>query len=194
MSLGHNDGVLPRDVVDAITEAGDFPGKAVGLIKIHDTETDVQIVAEHAASVAEALDGGNFEGRTLRVHFPRTLKSPFASKPGDKKGRASDRKPPYGEKRPYFKKPGGYPPREGGYGGERSGPERPRPSGDAPRPYGDKPRPYGPPRDDRAPRPYARDDRREAPPRRDSGGRPDAPRGGPRKFGGPPKPKGPGRW
>lgn len=130
MNVGKNDGVLPRDVVDAITEGADVPGKAVGLIKIHDTETDVQVLAANAAGIVESLDGGNFEGKKVRVHFPRTKDSPFASRPGKfagKPGKFAGRPRSYG-----------HPVREGAPGrpagprddrGMPARPDRPRPAG-----------------------------------------------------------------
>ncbi len=211
LNLGKKDGLTPRDVVDAITEGGEFPAQAVGLIKLHESETDVQVQTTYAADVVDTLDGGNFEGRSVRVHFSRTEKSPYGSKPADKKGGYGGPKGKYSDKpRTYGDKP-------------RTYGETPRPQGDAPRSYdkprpygdkprgpgaygdkprsagglGDKPRSYGPPRDDRAPRPYSQDDRPRSnySSRRDEGrppgGRPAG--GGPRKGPGGPK-KGPGRW
>ncbi|HEX2749506.1 MAG TPA: DEAD/DEAH box helicase [Verrucomicrobiales bacterium] len=181
LNLGRNDGLTPRDVVDAITEGGEFPGKAVGLIKLHDSETDIQVLAAHAADIVDTLDGGNFEGKSVRAHFPRTKASPFGAKPADKKGK-------FGEKRKFSDKPRSFDDRPRAYG------DKPRPYGDKTRPYGDKPRSYGPARDDRAPRPYSSDDRPRSSyaPRRDDT-RSGPPRGGPRKGPGGPK-KGPGRW
>jgi ATP-dependent RNA helicase DeaD len=172
LNLGKNDGITPRDIVDAITEGGEFPAKAVGLIKLHESETDLQVLAAHAADIVDTLDGGNFEGRTVRAHFPRTKASPFAGKPTDRKGKFSDK--------------------------PRTYPGKPRPYGDKPRPYGqgagssERPR-YGsgPPRD----RDFtSRDDRPRSNYSRTDGPRSGPPRGGGGGFrkGGPKK--GPGRW
>ncbi len=86
LTLGNNDGIAARDVVDAITEGGSFDGKAVGLIKIHDAETDVQVRSEHATEIVETLDGGNFAGKTVKVYFSRTAVSPWEKK-GGKRGK-----------------------------------------------------------------------------------------------------------
>jgi ATP-dependent RNA helicase DeaD len=170
LNLGKNDGLTPRDVVDAITEGGEFPAKAVGLIKLHDSETDIQVLTAHASDIVDTLDGGNFEGRTVHAHFPRTKASPFAAKPGDRKGKFTDKPRSYqGKPRPYGDKPRSY-----------------GPGSSAP---GDKPR-YGPPGDRPAPRPGGT---------RDDWSRGESPRSGPprsggyRKGPGGPK-KGPGRW
>ena len=196
LSLGKNDGILPRDVVDAITQDGAFEGKAVGLIKIHDTESDVQVRAEQATAIVESLDGGNFEGKQVKVHFSRTAVSPWEKKGGK-----------YGDKPGGFRgKPGGFGGKPGGFykkpGGYGDGPRSAGPRPDSYRPDPDRPRPYGgsgggAERGAAGPRPFARDERRTDGPRGNFRGREDSrsgpPQSGPPNRYGSPK-KGPGRW
>lgn len=197
LSLGRNDGILPRDIVDAITEGGGVEGKAVGLIKIHDTESDVQVRAEAAAGIVETLDGGNFEGKKVKVYFSRTAVSPWEKKGGkfgDKPGGFRGKPGGFGGK------PGGFYKKPGGYG---DGPRGAGPRPDGYRPNPDRPRPYGRPAgggDGGSPgpaRPFQREERRSDAPRGNFRGREDdrggPPRGGPPKRYGTPK-KGPGRW
>jgi ATP-dependent RNA helicase DeaD len=174
LNLGKNDGLTPRDIVDAITEGGEFPAKAVGLIKLQDSESHVQVLAAHAADIVESLDGGNFEGRAVRAWFPRTKASPFAGKSGDKRGKFSD-------------KPRSYPGKPRPYG------ERARTFGPGSSAPGGKPQ-YGPPRDRPSTGPGTRDDGPRGSYSRSEGPHSGPPRaGGYRKGPGGPK-KGPGRW
>ena len=210
LSLGKNDGILPRDVVDAITEGGQFDGKTVGLIKIHDTECDVQVRAESAAEIVETLNGGNFEGKAVKVHFSRTAVSPWekkGGKPGERRESFRDKGGSYAPKPGGFaRKPGGFGGKPGGFykkpGGYGDGPRSAGPRPDSYRPDPDRPRPYGRPAGGGVsgtpgpPRPFQRDDRRsEAPPRgrgRDDDRGSARPGGPPKRYG--PAKKGPGRW
>jgi ATP-dependent RNA helicase DeaD len=133
LSAGKEDGLAPRDVVDAITEGGDVDGKSVGLIKLHDRETHVQVKATVAAAVVEALEGATLGDKELSVHFaragapPRSRKAaeerserPAFRRDEDRERRTDDRpRRDYGgfrkPDRPYEKKPGGFGGRPGGF-------------------------------------------------------------------------------
>jgi hypothetical protein len=133
LSAGKEDGLAPRDVVDAITEGGEVDGKSVGLIKLHDRETHVQVKATVAAAVVEALEGATLGDKELSVHFaragapPRSRKAaeerserPAFRRDEDRERRTDDRpRRDYGgfrkPDRPYEKKPGGFGGRPGGF-------------------------------------------------------------------------------
>jgi len=133
MSAGKEDGLAPRDVVDAITEGGDFEGKDVGLIIIEDAQTHVQVKTTVAAAVIEALTGATLGDKELTLHFPRAAASARAQRAerdrperpayrrDDDRPRRDDDRPrgDYGGFRkpdgPYAKKPFGYGPKPGGF-------------------------------------------------------------------------------
>ncbi len=216
-SLGKEDGIMPRDIVDAITESGQFEGKSVGLIKLHDNECDVQVRADVAPDIVTALDGGNFAGKAMKVHFSRTAVSPWekkGGKPGEGRGGFRDRAGSSGGKPGGFTpkpggfagKPGSYGSKPGGFGGKpggfykKPGGYSDAPRSDAPREGGfrrddDRPRPFSRPpgADDRrgpgGARPFQREERRDAPPRGNARSREDD--RGPARPGGPPKRYGP---
>ncbi len=216
-SLGKEDGIMPRDIVDAITESGQFEGKAVGLIKLHDNECDVQVRADVAPEIVSTLNGQDFAGKSMKVHFSRTAVSPWekkGGKPGEGRGGFRDRAASPGGKPGGFTpkpggfagKPGSYGNKPGGFGGKPGGfYKKPggygdAPRSDAPREGGfrrddDRPRPFSRPpgaEDRRGPggaRPFQREERRDAPPRGTSRSREDD--RGPARPGGPPKRYGP---
>ncbi len=216
-SLGKEDGIMPRDIVDAITESGQFEGKSVGLIKLHDNECDVQVRADVAPEIVSTLNGQDFAGKSMKVHFSRTAVSPWekkGGKPGEGRGGFRDRaSSPGGKPGGFTPKPGGFAGKPGGYGGKPGGfggkpggfYKKPggygdAPRSDAPREGGfrrddDRPRPFSRPpgaEDRRGPggaRPFQREERRDAPPRGTSRSREDD--RGPARPGGPPKRYGP---
>ena len=145
LHAGSADELAPRDIVDCITEDGSFEGKIVGLIKITENETHVQIQTASAAAVLEALDGASIGDKPLKAHFAKVAAGSAFKK-------SEGQRPP----RPAFKRDGDSP--------------RPyrKPEGDS----ADRPRPYRKPEGDYAERPR-RDDgpprRDDGPPRRDDG-------------------------
>ncbi len=116
LNAGKEDGLSPRDIVDAITEGGEFDGKAVGLIKLEAGESHVQIKAGVAAAVVEALTGAVVGEKTLEVFFakagapPRSRKAPSEDAPHYKRPRHEGERSGGGFQKPggYYKKPGGF--------------------------------------------------------------------------------------
>jgi ATP-dependent RNA helicase DeaD len=127
LNAGKDDGLAPRDVVDAITEGGDFDGKDVGLIKLEAGETHVQVKASVAVAVVDSLGGATLGDKELAVHFARAGAAPRAKKDdGERRERPAYRRDDDGPPRrsagfrkegggPWQKKPGGYGPKPGGF-------------------------------------------------------------------------------
>ncbi len=215
LNIGKDHDLKPRDIVDAIVEDGEYPAKSVGLIRLQNRESYVQVEANIAKDVADSLHGGEFEGRKLKVkvvhsggrgrstpdHEPARESKPAWGKsfPGKGPRKSFDGPParkPYGSSSGPRNFDGPPPPRggdRGGYGGERKSYGGDRSSSSAPRKsYGNDFQRGG-------------DDDRRPPPRRDAEGGErrsygDGPRGaggtGDRKpygrsFDGPPASRGP---
>lgn len=118
-SVGKEHGLTPRDILDAVASGSEFPAKVVGLIKLQNKETHVQVLGPHAREIIEVLDGGDFAGHKVRV------KATVHGKPEGKAGSGFRSGPPPWERGPAGRKPygrssEGRPARPGGYGGPRS--------------------------------------------------------------------------
>jgi ATP-dependent RNA helicase DeaD len=100
-SVGKEHGLTPRDILDAVASGSDFPAKAVGLIKLQNKETHVQVLGPHAREIIEALDGGDFAGHKVRV------KATVHGKPDSKSGSGFRSGPPPWERGPAARKPYG---------------------------------------------------------------------------------------
>lgn len=118
-SVGKEHGLTPRDILDAVASGSEFPAKVVGLIKLQNKETHVQVLGPHAREIIEVLDGGDFAGHKVRV------KATVHGKPEGKAGSGFRSGPPPWERGPAGRKPygrssEGRPARPGGYGAPRS--------------------------------------------------------------------------
>ena len=66
-NLGHKAKIGPRDIVGAITGETGLPGRIVGSIEIRDRFSFVDVPAEHADAIIQALDGSKLRGCRLGV-------------------------------------------------------------------------------------------------------------------------------
>lgn len=66
-NLGHKAKITPRDIVGAITGETNLPGRVVGSIEIRDRFSFVDVPAEHADAIIQALDGTKLRGCRLGV-------------------------------------------------------------------------------------------------------------------------------
>jgi ATP-dependent RNA helicase DeaD len=71
VSAGQRDHVRPGDLVGAITGEAGITGEEVGRIDIRDTFSIVEVAAESAERVIQALNGVTLKGRSLRVDYDR---------------------------------------------------------------------------------------------------------------------------
>ncbi|HYI24616.1 MAG TPA: DEAD/DEAH box helicase [Thermomicrobiales bacterium] len=144
INIGRNYHVRPQDFVGAIANEANIPGRSVGAIDIMDTYSFVDVPAEHAQRVIDALTNASVKGRPVNVEISnepagasRGRERDGGSRGGGYRGGRNDdrgrRSGPYGQ-RPHGS--GGR--REddrgrGGYGGSRPdgnrGPRRDRPQG-----------------------------------------------------------------
>ncbi len=66
----------PGDLVGAITGEAGITGEDVGRIDIRDTFSIVEVAAESAERVIQALNGVTLKGRSLRVDYDRKPTQP----------------------------------------------------------------------------------------------------------------------
>lgn len=76
VSAGQRDHVRPGDLVGAITGEAGITGEDVGRIDIRDTFSIVEVAAESAERVIQALNGVTLKGRSLRVDYDRKPTQP----------------------------------------------------------------------------------------------------------------------
>ncbi len=67
VSMGRQDGLRPTDLVGAIANEAGIPGKSIGAIDILDRTAFVEVPAEAADAVMEALNRTKIRGRRVRV-------------------------------------------------------------------------------------------------------------------------------
>ncbi|MBI4409061.1 MAG: DEAD/DEAH box helicase [Gemmatimonadetes bacterium] len=71
MSVGQRDGTRPGDVMGAVTGEAGVKGDQIGRIEIRDTFSIVEVAAEIAERVIQAMNGTTLKGRSLRVDYDR---------------------------------------------------------------------------------------------------------------------------
>jgi len=74
ISIGRNRRVFPREILGLINAKADIPREDVGVIRILDKYSFVQVRNTSADTVIEALNGKSFRGRTLQVNYAHTRK------------------------------------------------------------------------------------------------------------------------
>lgn len=67
LNLGYKAKIGPRDIVGAITGETGLPGRIVGAIEIRDRFSFVDVPAEHAETIIQALNGAQLRGCRLGV-------------------------------------------------------------------------------------------------------------------------------
>jgi ATP-dependent RNA helicase DeaD len=155
MNVGHNLGIRPQDIVGAIANEANIPGRSIGSIDIFDSYSFVEVPGEDSQRIIDALSQSGIKGKYVNVEVARPDGGPGGGPRRDR----FDRGDRGGDR-------GGF--RGGGGGERRFDRDRPEPGNwrgrdndrdRAPRPPFDRDRP--PARrdfDDRAPR-FERDDR-----------------------------------
>jgi len=71
VGVGSRDGIVPSDLVGAITGEAQVKGAQIGRIEIRDTFSIVEVESEIATRVIQALNGITLKGRSVRVDFDR---------------------------------------------------------------------------------------------------------------------------
>jgi ATP-dependent RNA helicase DeaD len=142
LNIGRNFGVRPQDIVGAIANEANIPGRAIGAIDIMDTYSFVEVPAQFADQVIAALRRSGIKGRPVNAERAQ------GETAGP--GRFDDRRPPGPrDGRPYDRGPRGGPYSGGGqYGNRRSGPGQGRPRDTRGPGYGGPRRPPGDRRSD----------------------------------------------
>jgi hypothetical protein len=74
ISIGRNRRVFPREIMGLITAKAPVSREDIGIIRILDNYSFVQVRLAAADAIIEALNGILFRGRTLTVNFARTKK------------------------------------------------------------------------------------------------------------------------
>jgi ATP-dependent RNA helicase DeaD len=140
LNVGHNLGIRPQDIVGAIANEANVPGRSIGSIDIFDSYSFVEVPGDTSQQIIDAISNSGIKGKYVNVEVARPDAGPRGGGGGRREGgfdrdRGGDR--------------GGY--RGGGGGGYDRGdrPERAdRPDrGDRPEPGNDRYAP-SPRRDD----------------------------------------------
>ena len=71
VSIGRNRKVFPREILALIIAKAKLARDDIGIIRVLDNYSFVQVRNSTADTVIEALNGRNFRGRTLTVNFAR---------------------------------------------------------------------------------------------------------------------------
>ncbi|MDQ2683817.1 MAG: DbpA RNA binding domain-containing protein, partial [Chloroflexota bacterium] len=149
MNVGHNLGIRPQDIVGAIANEAGIPGRSIGSIDIFDSYSFVEVPADDAQRVIDAISDSGIKGKYVNVEVSRPDAGPRGGGGGRDRFDRGDRGP----------RGGGFDRGGGGYrGGRDSGP---RDSGRPPfrRDFEDRAPRFDRNTDDRPPR-FDRDDNR----------------------------------
>jgi len=71
INVGREQGVSPADIVRTVASLGGTPGNLIGLIKIFDRFTFVEVPEENAKAVIEGVSQATIRGRTVNVEPAR---------------------------------------------------------------------------------------------------------------------------
>jgi ATP-dependent RNA helicase DeaD len=69
LNLGRNLSVRPQDIVGAIANEADIPGRSIGAIDIYDSYTFVDVPTEYAERVIDAIQRSGIKGRTVNAEI-----------------------------------------------------------------------------------------------------------------------------
>lgn len=72
LNVGREHGVSPADIVRTVASQGGTPGNMIGLIKIFDRFTFVEVPEAYAKQVMEGVTSSTIRGRTVNVEPART--------------------------------------------------------------------------------------------------------------------------
>lgn len=71
LSVGRNRRVFPRDLIHLVVQSGGIERERIGDIRVLDNYSFVQLFAEDADKVIEALNGVSYRGRPLQASYSR---------------------------------------------------------------------------------------------------------------------------
>jgi hypothetical protein len=86
LNLGRNLSIRPQDIVGAIANEADIPGRSIGAIDIYDSYTFVDVPTEHAERVIDAIQRSGIKGRTVNAEIAQ----PGQGRPSREEGRGRD--------------------------------------------------------------------------------------------------------
>jgi ATP-dependent RNA helicase DeaD len=102
---GSRAGVRPADIVGAIANEADVPGKAIGAIDIYDSFTFVEVPARYGAQVLDRMSKATIRGRQVEVRVARPADQGTGSeRPAPRPGKPPFKPPFKGGKKPYVRK------------------------------------------------------------------------------------------
>jgi ATP-dependent RNA helicase DeaD len=101
---GTRAGVRPADIVGAIANEADVPGKAIGAIDIYDSFTFVEVPARYGAQVLERMAKATIRGRPVEVRVARPDQGGGPERPAPRPGKPPFKPPFKGARKPYPKR------------------------------------------------------------------------------------------
>lgn len=93
VGVGSRDGIVPSDLVGAITGEAQVKGAQIGRIEIRDTFSIVEVESQIAPRVIQAVNGITLKGRSVRVDFDRRGSAGAPRGGGDRTRRRIPREP-----------------------------------------------------------------------------------------------------
>ena len=71
LNVGHNLGIRPQDIVGAIANEANVPGRTIGSIDIFDGYSFVEVPAEDPQQIIDALSQSGIKGKYVNVEVAR---------------------------------------------------------------------------------------------------------------------------
>lgn len=94
VAAGRIDGLRPQDLVGAIANEANLPGRAVGAIDIYDRYSFVEVPQQHAVAVVEALRSTSIRGRPVGIRLAQPDGPPSRRTAPDSRRRLAPARPP----------------------------------------------------------------------------------------------------
>jgi ATP-dependent RNA helicase DeaD len=76
INLGREDGVRPADIVGAIANEADIPGRSIGAIELYDGFSFVDVPSHQAQHVLQALNQSMIRNRKISASLAKPMKAP----------------------------------------------------------------------------------------------------------------------
>jgi ATP-dependent RNA helicase DeaD len=71
LNVGHNLGIRPQDIVGAIANEANIPGRSIGSIDIFDSYSFVEVPGENSQNIIDAISNSGIKGKYVNVEVAR---------------------------------------------------------------------------------------------------------------------------
>ena len=92
INIGRRQGINPGDIVGAIANEADIPGRAIGAIDVNDSYTLVDIPSEFVERVLVNMNRSQIRGKDMNIRLAVSGEAPSSSRPSYSRSNSSSRR------------------------------------------------------------------------------------------------------